>query len=53
LEKIEKNQRKCKQQKTLMNKNLKVNLIIPTLNTKTIATSNLFENFKDQSLKSL
>jgi hypothetical protein len=36
-----------------MNKKLKVILIIPTLNTETIPTSNLFENFKVQYLKSL
>jgi len=34
-----------------MNTHLKSILIIPTLNT--IPTSNLFENFKVQSLKSL
>ncbi len=34
-----------KKELLLMNKNLKVSLIIPTLNTKTIPASNLFEIF--------
>jgi hypothetical protein len=36
----------------LMNKNLKVILIIPTLNTYTILTSILFENIEVQYVKS-